>query len=223
MGQSYSPSQANKLEAEKRTVICGLHFNKNFLSVDFKKPPEENVSKSKIEWIDLYCDSGDSSEYCNEILSYISGYVHRRILFNEKCSGCYDFLKSSCKKTSSFLNFVNEGGLCKPSEHVDFLIKKTNTMLTNFESKSNLICQKNFTKRMTLSVMNMLAECYPNFMAEIDHCDSDLESHRMRMIKKIVSLFISLKMKHFAKEKKKDLVSKRIRRTYTKLILFENQ
>ena len=32
MGQSYSPSQANKLEAEKRTVICGLHFNKNFLS-----------------------------------------------------------------------------------------------------------------------------------------------------------------------------------------------
>ena len=37
---------------------------------------------------------------------------------------------------------------------------------------------------MTLSVMNMLAECYPNFMAEIDHCDSDLESHRMRMIKK---------------------------------------
>ena len=95
-------------------------------------------------------------------------------------------------------------------------------MLTKFESKSNLICQKNFTKRMTLSVMNMLAECYPNFMAETDHCDNDLESHKMRMIRKVVSLFISMKMKHFAREKKKDLVSKRIRRTYTKLILFEN-
>ena len=35
-------------------------------------------------------------------------------------------------------------------------LAKTNTMLTNFESKSNLICQKNFTKRMTL-------KCYKNF------------------------------------------------------------
>ena len=211
------------LGASKKAKNIDENLSLSILDVDFKKPPEENVSKSKIEWIDLYCDSGDSSEYCNEILSYISGYVHRRILFNEKCSSCYDFLKSSCKKTSSFLNFVNEGGLSKPSEHVDFLIKKTHTMLTKFESKSNLICQKNFTKRMTLSVMNMLAECYPNFMAEIDHCDNDLESHKMRMIRKVVSLFISMKMKHFAREKKKDLVSKRIRRTYTKLILFENQ
>ena len=60
-------------------------------------------------------------------------------------------------------------------------------------------------------------------MAEIDHCDNDLESHKMRMIRKVVSLFISMKIKHFEKEKKKDVVSKQIQRTYTKLILFKNQ
>ena len=124
MTQFQSAFKKLMLGASKKAQNIDDNLSLSILDVDFKKPPEENVSKSKIEWINLYCDSGDSSEYCNEILSYISGYVHRRILFNEKCSGCYDFLKSSCKKTSSFLNFVNEGGLCKPSEHVDFLIKQ---------------------------------------------------------------------------------------------------
>ena len=49
----------------------------------------------------------------------------------------------NCKKTlSSFLDFKNEGGLCKPSESVDFFIKKTNSMNNSFEKKNKFMCQK---------------------------------------------------------------------------------
>ena len=88
----------------------------------------------------------------------------------------------NCKKTlSSFLDFKNEGGLCKPSESVDFFIKKTNNMINGFEKKNKLICQKKFTDRMMYNVTNMIAECYPNFMKEINHFGSDsIESHNLR-------------------------------------------
>ena len=64
-------------------------------------------------------------------------------------------------------------------------------MINGFEKKNKLICQKKFTDRIMCNVSNMIAECYPNFMNEIDHFGSDsIESHFFKMIKKMsVNLF----------------------------------
>ena len=54
-------------------------------------------------------------------------------------------------------------------------------MINGFEKKNKLICQKKFTDRMMYDVTNMIAECYPNFMKEINHFGSDsIESHNLR-------------------------------------------
>ena len=56
-------------------------------------------------------------------------------------------MKNSSQTTSSFLEYVNEGGLIKPSEKIDFLVKKTSKILISFEKKVKLIAQKNVTER----------------------------------------------------------------------------
>ena len=182
---------------------------------------DKNVFIDEFEWVDLYFECDDSSEFNDNVLSYISGYIQRRVIAKEKCEYCIDFLKNSSSTTSSFIEYVNEGGLIKPSEKLDFLVKKNNKILISFEKKSKLIAQKNVTQRICQNVLNMLMECYPSFFSEIDHHDGDLQSHKIKMIKNIVSAFVSLKLKHLAKEKRNDLFSKRIRRTMTKLVAFQ--
>ena len=78
------------------------------------------------------------------------------------------------------------------------------------------------TERVCQNVLNMLLKCYPNFLFEIDHYEG-IESHKVKMIKNVVCSFVSLKLKHFAKQKRSNIFIKRVRRTMTKLVLFKNQ
>ena len=116
-------------------------------------------------------------------------------------------MKNSSQTTSSFLEYVIEGGLIKPSEKI----------LISFEKKIKCV-----TERVCQNVLNMLLKCYPNFLFEIDHYEG-IESHKVKMIKNVVCSFVSLKLKHFAKQKRSNIFIKRVRRTMTKLVLFKNQ
>ena len=109
--------------------------------------PDKNVFIDEFEWVDLYFEGDDSNEFNDNVLSYISGYIQKRVLAKEKCEYCIEFLKNSSQTTSSFLEYVNEGGLIKPSEKIDFLVKKTSKILISFEKKVKLIAQKNVTER----------------------------------------------------------------------------
>ena len=85
---------------------------------------DKNVFIDEFEWVDLYFECDDSSEFNDNVLSYISGYIQRRVIAKEKCEYCIDFLKNSSSTTSSFIEYVNEGGLFKPSKKLDFFSKK---------------------------------------------------------------------------------------------------
>ena len=80
--------------------------------------PDKNVFIDEFEWVDLYFDGDDSNEFNDNVLSYISGYFQKRVLAKEKCEYCIEFLKNSSQTTSSFLEYVIEGGLIKPSEKI---------------------------------------------------------------------------------------------------------
>ena len=69
----------------------------------------------------------------------------------------------------------------------------------------------------------MMAECHPEILSEVDHDDSLIDNHKLLMIRKICAFFLSLRLRHAAREKKDTLIEKRIRRTMTKVILFKNQ
>ena len=64
----------------------------------------------------------------------------------------------------------------------------------------------------------------PEFFSNLDeHVDSNLASHKVAMVKKIVTIYVSLRLKHFCREKNNNVSNKMIRTKLTKLILFQGQ
>ena len=199
-------------------------MNVSLIDIPVMKSIVPSLATSELEWIDLYCDSRPSNEYQNNVLTYISGYVQRRLLATEKCAECINFLRCEEKSSSDFVDFVNEGKLTKPSKSLDFVVKKSDMILNSFANQNFLYSQKNITERICQNVVNMMAECHPEILSEVDHFgNSFMDNHKLCMMRKICALYVSLRLKHAAREKKNTLVEKRVRRTMTKVILFKNQ
>ena len=160
------------------------------------------------------------------IMSYISGYIQKRILSVEKCSECLNGLENSIRLNCPFVEFIDKGGLTKPAVFIDFIVKKADSTLCSLEKQVNLYTQKNVNERLTSTVVNLICNRYPTLMSEFDHCEGDysfFDNHKVRMIKKICGIYYSVKLKHMSSEKKSGLFAKRVRRSMTKTILFMNQ
>ena len=65
-------------------------------------------------------------------------------------------------------------------------------------------------------------QVFNNFSAHPDH-PSVAHSHRVTLIKKIVALFSSLRIKHQCKLVRQTELDKKVRKKLSKLILFKNQ
>ena len=74
----------------------------------------------------------------------------------------------------------------------------------------------------TLSVIDIrFTNTFSNFDNHVES-SSFATSHRHQMIKKVVFCYISMRLKHLCKEKKKNTDVK-VRRKLCKLVLFKNQ
>ena len=232
LGGNNNPT-VKQFEASYKSLLLNLsnkvkkndaNVNVSLIDIPVMKSIVPSPATSELEWIDLYCDSRPSNEYQNNVLTYISGYVQRRLLATEKCAECINFLRCEEKSSSDFVDFVNEGKLTKPSKSLDFVVKKSDMILNSFANQNFLYSQKNITERICQNVVNMMAECHPEILSEVDHFgNSFMDNHKLCMMRKICALYVSLRLKHAAREKKNTLVEKRVRRTMTKVILFKNQ
>lgn len=180
------------------------------------------------DWTQLYISSDSPlNEYKSNILTYVSGFCCRKLMKKENCVHCREYLFNyRIRNTSEFLNRKNEGGLILPNVHVDKVVKMTDRLLDSVKRTKNVFTEKNLIEKMYLNVQKLLDIENVNFMKFLDdHVDVMCHnvSHRKKMIKKIVTVFLSLKLKHMAKEKSSSFKHKRIRKTYSKLILFKNQ
>lgn len=172
---------------------------------------------------DIYLNCVNSrTEYISDILTYISGAIHRQLNNGESCLECSKYLSNvAVRDTSKFINFINRGGLTYPSTNINLIVKITNTCLNNH---SHLILKdKYLVSRITHNVISVLEYKSPKMFACLDdHVDPGMESHRIGLIKKIISSFLKIKLRHFCKEINSQH-NKRIRRSMTKTILFQSQ
>ena len=81
------------------------------------------------------------------------------------------------------------------------------------------ITEPELPRDLKVSLLNQ-----PEIFSNLDeHVDSNLASHKVAMVKKIVTIYVSLRLKHFCREKNNNVSNKMIRTKLTKLILFQGQ
>ena len=85
-----------------------------------------------------------NSEYKENVLVYVAGFIQRKIIEHEKCNDCSSYLRSSdIVLTSSLIEQKDLGGLVKPSVEVYQLVRTANQMIEHFEKMCDLLKTKN--------------------------------------------------------------------------------
>ena len=101
------------------------------MSTKAVKDISETFDLSDSDQTDIYLSAIEkTSEFSKNALTYISGFVQRKILKRETCLGCHDFLsKSKIKSTCKFIDSVNRGGLIHPNSNLNLIVKVSNSCI----------------------------------------------------------------------------------------------
>ena len=168
------------------------------------------------------------SQYVENVISYIAGFVVRHLLQKLKCSECRHLLvdaENVSAPTCSFLKLKNNRGLVVPSAGVVRVVQ---------------LCEQHF-RRLTCvdqpvhaiarlgEKLQMAVLCdvdYNNIFSSTDHCADTLQgidSHISSLIRQIVRFFLDIRTLHVARTWNDSQKGTMIRQSMTKLILFKNQ
>ena len=91
-----------------------------------------------------------------------------------------------------------------------------------------ILQQKKILQRITTKVLRVLDSQHPTIFSQLDtHVDPqnmfNCESHKTVMLKKIVSSYISIRLKHYCKEYNENFLDKKFKRIALKTIHFQGQ
>lgn len=185
-----------------------------------------NAVKLVDEYYDLNCDDiepylqsfDDRHEFSDDILTYISGFINKKIIFKESCVFCRNFLvNSKIRSTCDIINIKNEGKLTQPDHRINIIIKVTDKIFHQFQLSNNIFVERHLIDKVFLRVLKVLDMKFSKFLSCLDtHVDSlsSETSHRNILIKKIVAAYITLRCRHLSKEKNLSFHCKRICKTF---------
>ena len=166
------------------------------------------------------------SEFKINCLTYIAGYVTQKLIHKEQCVHCLGILKNyKVRSTSIFLEMKNRGRLCRPPSDVLEVVRLSNSVFEAEAMKSTVPADRpDFMKVLINKVARALLEKSPSIFQEMDYhldsCSWD-NSHKLMMIKKITSIFVTMRLKHWCRQFNTSQAS--VRKVLTKQILFKHQ
>lgn len=152
-----------------------------------------------------------------------------KISFYDFPFSCHEFLKNTTIRTTcKFTNFINRGYLIHPNSNLNLVVKVTNSSLESLLLKRDILQEKNIVQKITCNVLNIIHERHPKIFSSLDqHVDQHnlhkSPSHKTTMLKKIISCFLSIRLKHFCREKNDNEFDKKLRRIVMKDLHYKNQ
>lgn len=153
---------------------------------------------------------GKNKKYIDNIVSYIAGFVIRTILKKSRCYTC-PLLLTSETNNSSLIETKNRGGLLSASSDVIDICKLVEKNFRLFYTSRKGIFNKLFR-----SILNNI----PDNLLPIKHSEDPIK-HRLFLLNQIIFTYLRVRVNHH--ESQKNQMNKKIRRVYTKLILFRNE
>ena len=80
-------------------------------------------------------------------MTYISGYIEKRLITNTKCKECYDELKNDCiRLTSPLIEVKALGGLNRPTSPVDHVKQECQRLFLYYKEKRNIFQKQKCAK-----------------------------------------------------------------------------
>lgn len=105
----------------------------------------------------------------------------------------------------------SRGGLVKPSEDVGIVCKIVENLFRQLYQRRLGIFKEIFNKCL---------ESIPENVLQINHSENP-KDHRKKLLKNLISKYLLIRIKHFESQKQSSI--KKIRRVYSKIILFKNE
>lgn len=173
------------------------------------------------EIVELKNDLSDDllSEYINDVVSYISGFVERVIFGKIKCEECIKAFEKEEKIQNNFITFKDRGGLVSPRKtlyKICLLAEREVRSYTN-------ISESNYFNKLVLKVMRKALN--ENFFNELSiHQSSNIiDDHRYLLIKLITEQYCKIRLNHECLKKNAILQKNTFRKINTKIVHFRNQ
>lgn len=209
-------------------TVCFALEQLNLLNCSsYKKSPESIInSENVIYFSDVnHSQSSDSciqcpnfftdytvSNFSEEVVKYISGFVALRLKKSIKCEECVGSLTGSKENLmGSFLDFKNKGGLTYPSTDLVSICTLSEKILRQHQQGTNFKLNK---LRMISEVVNEFCNKYIN--KNFIHTP-----HLHPFIKSVADAFLTLRIQYTCKSQTEQKLS--LRPSYTKLIHFKGQ
>ena len=238
------------------TIIPIFHTRKHQTkpSREQTKNKEDSSNSSEENDINLMCEHlafQEHSEFIQNVLFYISGYIVAKLMDKLSCSECkkclvplptqlpingHDYTASlyhDCGRASSFTTFVNKGGLQIPStsvfrtvQYCEHIFRSTITG----ENSQHISHESNLKKIIIIQVcqhfsLDSTKELFPDHEEGLNEILFE-DDHRTKLTKCVADKYLTLRLFTYGKKYTKEIANQgdqSIRHKFNKLILFKNQ
>ena len=171
---------------------------------------------------------GSLSEYKKAVITYIAGYVVRMVKKKILCPRCQVALTDELPTDtigSKFLLLKNRSGLVKASISVILVCEEAERCFNRMHTvtKRNLPLSSSLIPEIsTVFLAEVGGKCFISLMAHMFDTTPD-NNHVYNLVKCISQCYCKIMMHHLASQKTAEITGIKVRKQFTKLVLFKHQ
>ena len=156
LGSNNNPTSSQFAHAFKKLLFGATNKSKvrNCLSQDHMEimTIPSHVQKAAVEitcqydiddefdsWLDLFERGNVDNEYKDNVVSYVSGFIQRKLRSKYACVYCQNFLlQESNLSSSKLISTKTLGGLIKPNEKIVQIVNVSEKILSQFMKEKTI-------------------------------------------------------------------------------------
>ena len=204
----------------------------------------EDITKEECLLLGHLQEAYKQSEYVQNVLFYIGGYIVSKLIKQISCSQCRHCLISNCSasqtneintarynEASAFTQFVNNGGLTIPQKSFFSILVCAEKVFKCYLCNVGITNQINLRSKMILEVCQYFIVDQGHLGLFDDHEEGNNEilfedDHKIKLLKYIANKYFILRLFTYGKRYCESVIQQgkpSDRFNLTKLILFKNQ
>ena len=221
---------------DQTTILNVVEDCTRFVSIQRKNDNVEDEADNSADFVAEALPDVDSlSEFKSAAISYIAGYVVKMVCRRVQCAPCEGALISSSAVSDnvqssgaglSLVQFKNRGGLVIPSTCVVAICTETEKLIQR-EIKVNANSLPKFNSLVGTIVKNVLVFATQKNLFPTLHChmldSTPTTNHIFSLARCCAEAYLKIRMHHLGKRYTEKITGQKVRKQFSKLILFKHQ